>query len=255
MKKISAVIITFNEEKNIKRCLDSLNNVADEIVVVDSFSTDKTEEICSEYKNVSFYQNPFTDYSQQKNYANSLAKNEFILSIDADEAISPELKNSILEEKEKGFPENAYLFSRLVFYCGKKIRFTDWYPDVKLRLWKKEIGKWEGALHENVQLNQNIKPFLLKGALYHYTFHTIAQHIAQINKFTEIGAEVAFKKNKKVSLPMIYLKSEWKFISSYFLRLGFLDGYYGYVICRLSAQATFIKYIKLRELNKNSGAN
>lgn len=253
--KISAVIITFNEEKNIKKCLDSLTGIADEIVVVDSFSIDKTKEICLTYKDVVFHQNPFGDYSQQKNYANSLANNEFILSIDADEVISPELGKSILTEKENDFPEDAYLFSRLVFYCGKKIRYTDWYPDVKLRLWKKDVGKWEGELHETVHLNNSGKPKLLKGALNHYTFHAIAQHIAQINKFTEIGAEVAFKKNKKVNILMVYFKSEWKFISSYFLRLGFLDGYYGYVICRLSAQATFIKYIKLRELHKNSGAN
>ena len=250
MEKITAVIITYNEEKNIQKCLDSLKDVADEIVVVDSFSEDKTKEICLK-NNVSFYQNIFAGYSEQKNYANSLAKNEYIFSIDADEELSPELKESILLEKEKGFPEKVYEINRLVFYCGKKIQHTDWYPDIKLRLWKKELGEWEGLLHENVILKNKIKAKLLKGRLYHYTFHTISQHLAQIDKFTEIGAQDAFLKKKRVNIFMIYIKSEWKFISSYFFRLGFIDGYYGYVICRLSAQATFIKYIKLRELNKN----
>ena len=249
--KISAVIITFNEEKNIKKCLDSLTDIADEIVVVDSFSTDKTKEICLANPRVAFYQNPFKNYSEQKNYANSLAKNEVILSIDADEVISPMLKESILNEQKKNFPYDAYLFKRQVYYCGKKIKYTDWNPDIKLRIWKKGLAQWEGAVHENLKFKQKTKPKLLKGVLNHYTFHTIGQHIAQINKFTDIGAQVAFEKNKKYSLPVIYFKSLWTFFNSFFIRLGILDGYYGYIICRLSAQAKFIKYIKLLELYKN----
>jgi len=252
MKKISVVIITFNEEKNIQRCIESLKDVADEIIVVDSFSTDNTKHICKQYKNVIFYQNTFEDYSQQKNYANSLTKYEFILSIDADEVISPELETSILKEKEKGFPAKAYLFSRQVFYCGKKIKYTDWHPDIKLRLWEKGIATWKGKIHETIQLKKTFKPKLLKGKLYHYTFHSISQHVTQINKFTDISSKVAYEKGKKVSIPMIYLKSLWKFFNSYFLRLGFLDGYYGYLVCRLSAQAKFLKYAKLRELHENA---
>lgn len=251
MENLSAVIITYNEEKNITRCIESLQEVADEIVIVDSFSTDKTKEICQKF-NVSFFENKFDGYSEQKNYANSLAKNDFILSIDADEALSPELKKSILEEKEKNFSAKAYCFNRLTYYCGKKIKHSGWYPDTKTRIWHKEHGKWEGLLHEKIEFKNEINVKFLRGDLLHYSFHTISQHVAQINKFSEIGAKEAFLKEKKYNLFTVLIKSKWKFIKDFIFKAGFLDGYYGYVICRLSAQATFIKYIKLKELYKKS---
>ncbi len=254
MVKISVVIITFNEEKNIARCIKSVQDIANEIIVLDSFSTDKTKEICSSFK-VNFVQHKFDGHIQQKNRAAELANFNLILSLDADEALSDELKKSILKIKEN--PQfDGYYFNRLTNYCGKWIYHCGWYPDKKLRLWKKGKAKWGGINpHDRIILKENSTKKYLKGDLLHYSYYSIEQHIEQINKFTKIGAQSAFSKKKKANIFIIYFKSKWKFISAFFFRLGFLDGYYGYVICRLSAQATFIKYIKLRELHKESETN
>lgn len=252
MVKISAVIITLNEEKNIERCLDSLVGIADEIVVVDSFSIDKTKAICLE-KKVVFHENAFEGYSQQKNYANSFAKYEYILSLDADESLSPELKKTILLEKEKGFTEMLYEFNRLVFYCGEKIRHCGWYPDKKTRLWKREIGKWDDSLlHEKVQINEGIKPNFLKGDLYHHTFHTISQHIEQINKFSTLKAITEYNSDKRTNFAKILIKPFVKFFIQYFFQLGILDGFLGYIICKNSAYSEFLKLVKMQRLNKNA---
>jgi len=246
--KISVIIITYNEEKNIARCIDSVQDVADELIVVDSFSKDKTEEICLE-KNVRFYKNSFEGYSEQKNYANSLAKYEFILSLDADEALSPELKKSILQEKEKGFTATVFEFNRLVFYCGQKIKHSGWYPDKKIRLWKNELAKWnDSPIHEKLEFKERITPKFLKGDLYHYTFHTISQHVEQINKFSTLKAQMAYDKNKKTNLLKIIFKPPIKFFIQYILRLGFLDGFLGFVVCKNSANAEFLKQVKLKQL-------
>ena len=251
MKKISVVIITFNEEKNIQRCIESVKDIADEIVVLDSFSADRTEEICKAY-DVKFFQHKFDGHIQQKNRALDLAENDYVLSLDADEALDETLKKKILRIKNN-LQSDAYYFNRMTNYLGKWIKHTDWYPDRKLRLWNRKKGKCGGDNpHDHVIMNQGTKKTYLKGNLLHFSYYSIHQHIEQINFFTDIGAAEAFKKGKKVSIPMIYLKSLWKFFNSYFLRLGFLDGYYGYLVCRLSAQAKFLKYAKLRELHKNA---
>jgi glycosyltransferase involved in cell wall biosynthesis len=249
--KLSVVIITYNEEKNIERCLESVQNIADEIVVVDSFSTDKTEEISKKY-NVNFFNQKWLGYSAQKNFANSLCKNNFVFSIDADEALSPELEQSIKEIKQTELKNKAFKVNRLTNYCGKWIKHSGWYPDTKLRIWDIEKGAWKGNLHEEIFFTEEPQTITLKGDLYHYSYYSINQHIAQFNKFTDIGAEEAFKKGKKSNLFIAIYKSVWKFKRDYIFKLGFLDGYYGFVICSLSSQATFAKYLKLRELNKNN---
>jgi len=248
--KLSVVIITYNEEKNIKRCLESVKNIADEIVVIDSFSTDNTENICKEY-NAIFFKQKWLGYSKQKNFANSLTKNDLVFSIDADEALSPELEKSITEIKNSDNESKAYKISRLTNYCGKWIKHCGWYPDAKLRIWNKNDGAWKGELHEEVVFYNKPEVINLHGDMFHYSYYSINQHIAQFNSFTEIGAEEAFKKGKKSNIFIIITKGVWKFIRDYFFKLGFLDGYYGFVICSLSAQATFAKYLKLRELNKS----
>ena len=249
MHKISAVIITFNEEKNIGRCLESIKDIVDEIIVLDSFSADNTEKICKEY-NVKFYQHEFDGHIQQKNRALKLAENDFVLSLDADEALDKTLKEEILKVK-KEFKSDAYYFNRMTYYINKWIRHTDWYPDRKLRLWNKQKGKWGGTNpHDTVIMQSDTKKMYLRGNILHYSFNSISEHIQQINKFTDIAAKELYKKNKRISFSMIYLKSIWKFFNSFILKLGFLDGYYGYIICRLSAEAKFLKYIKLKELYK-----
>ncbi len=251
MEKLSVVIITLNEEKNIRRCIESVKSIADEIIVMDSFSTDSTESICKEY-GAKFYSEKWLGYSEQKNLANSLATNNLLFSIDADEALSPELEKSIIYTKQTIKAGEAFIVKRLTNYCGKWIKHSGWYPDAKLRIWFKSDGKWEGDLHENIILNNNCNINTLKGDLFHYSYYSINQHIAQFNKFTEIGATDAFKRGKKSNWFIASYKSIWKFKRDYFFKLGFLDGYYGFIICSISAFATFTKYIKLKELHKNA---
>jgi len=249
--KLSVVIITFNEQNDIERCLDSVSKIADEIIIVDSLSIDNTEEICKKY-DVKFFSQKWLGYSEQKNYANKLATNNLIFSIDADEAVSAELEKSIIDIKNTAKDGQAFKVDRLTNYCGKWIKHCGWYPDTKLRIWFKNEGEWQGELHEEVIFTNQPEIKTLKGDLLHYSYHSINQHIAQFNKFTDIGAEQAHKKGKKSNLFIATYKSIWKFKRDYIFKLGFLDGYYGFVICALSSQATFAKYLKLRELNKNT---
>lgn len=248
MNNISAVIITLNEERNIGRCIESLLPVADEIIVVDSFSTDRTQDICQSY-GVRFFQVEWMGYAPTKNYANGLASHPYILSIDADEALSDELQAEIIQLKKTGL-QGAYKLNRLTNYCGKWIRHCGWYPDVKVRLWDKQTGEWSGVLHEEILFATPVSVQQLKGHLYHYSYHSIHQHINQFNAFTEIGAKQAFEKGKRSNLFKILFNPVWKFIRDYFIKLGFLDGYYGFLICAISAFATFSKYIKMKELQR-----
>lgn len=251
MISLSVVIITFNEEKNIERCLKSVQNVADEIVVVDSFSTDRTKEICEKYK-VKFLKNTFVGHIEQKNWAVLQANSNFILSLDADEALSNELEKSILEIKNK-WNFDGYFFNRLTNYCGKWIKHCGWYPDKKLRLFDRSKGKWAGNNpHDYFEMSVGTTTSFLKGDLLHYSYYSISQHIAQANKFSEIGAKSAFNNGRQISFIALILKPIWKFIRDYFFKAGFVDGYYGFVICKISAKATFLKCLKIRELKKTS---
>ncbi len=249
MPQISVVIITFNEEKNIGQCIDSILPVADDVVVVDSFSTDNTREIVLE-KGCRFVEHKFDGHIEQKNWAITQAKYPHILSLDADEVLSEELQNEILNIKES-WDVDAYFFNRLTKYCGQWIKHCGWYPDQKLRLWDSRKGKWGGTNpHDKFELNAGATKRHLKGDLLHYSYYTISQHVLQIEKFTSISAKEAINKGKTISKAALLLKPLWKFIKDYFFRLGILDGYYGFVICRLSSWATFLKCLKMIELAK-----
>ncbi len=249
MNRISAVIITFNEEKNIKRCLDSIIDIADEIVVVDSFSTDKTEEICVKY-GVRFIKNKFDGHIQQKNFAIGQAKYSHILSLDADEALSEKLKKSVLEAKNNWLAD-AYEMNRITNYCGKWIKHCGWYPDIKLRLMDRTKGKWGGINpHDKYIMNNDAKIMKLRGDILHYSFYTIYQHMQTVNSFSEIAAQRKFAKGIKTNLLIILFKPIFEFLKMYFIRLGILDGFYGFIICVNSAHSTFLKQIKLRDMSK-----
>ncbi len=249
MPQISVVIITYNEEKNIARCIESVRDIADDIMIVDSFSTDNTKSICKKYE-VRFIEHAFEGHIQQKNWAVTQAKYPYILSLDADEALSETLKESIKAVREN-WSHDGFTFNRLTNYCGKWIRHCGWYPDKKLRLWDSRKGKWMGKNpHDRYELEKGTTLKHLKGDLLHYSFYSIAQHIDQINKFSEIGADEAYKNGKKSTLLKICLKPCWKFFRDYIIRLGILDGYYGFIVCAISAHATFIKYVKLKEMQK-----
>lgn len=251
MPDLSVVIITKNEEKNIGRCLQSIEGLTDDIVVVDSGSEDLTYSICKEY-NVRFFTTEWKGYSATKNYANSLAKYPLILSLDADEALSSELKDSISEVLKKQ-KTSAYSMNRLTNYCGKWIKHGGWYPDKKIRLFNYDEGLWDDSLiHESIVLKNGSPVIHLKGDLLHYSYHSISEHISQANKFTELTAYAAFKSGKKSSVFKVLFNPQIKFIKDYIIKLGILDGFYGLVIAYISSFATFLKYVKLYQLAKQS---
>ena len=248
--KISATIITFNEERNIERCISSLKEVTDEIVVVDSYSTDKTEKKCRN-NNVKIIKHEFEGNIQQQNYAVSQASYDYILSLDADEELSNELKKSIIEIKNNCLFD-GYTFNRLTSYCGKWIRYCGWYPDTKLRIWNRNKGKFEGINpHGKVIMKPGCSIKHINGDLFHHSYYNINQHIEKINYYTDISSIEAFKQGKKTNILKIIIKSLFKFFRDYFLKLGFLDGYYGFIICVNSMHAKFLKYVKLNELDKS----
>ena len=248
--KISAVIITYNEEKNIDRCLFSLKDVVDEIVVVDSHSTDDTKAICEKYC-VKFISHDFEGHIEQKNWAITQAGFPVVLSLDADEALTNELKSSILAVK-KNWKFDGYEFNRLTNYCGHWVKYCGWYPDKKLRLWDKSKGKWGGNNpHDTFIMNEKTTIGFLKGDLLHYSFYSIDEHVKQVNYFSSIAASSYHSKGKKSNTLKILIAPKLKFVKCYLLKLGFLDGYYGYVISKVSAHETFLRYAKLKRLQDN----
>lgn len=249
MPKISVTIITLNEEAKIGRCIDSVKGIADEVVVVDSYSTDRTEEICLE-KGVRFLKNKFEGYTEQKNFALSLAKYPLVLSIDADEALSPELTESILSVKDNP-RHDGYTMNRLNNYCGRWIRYSGWYPDRKLRLFFREKARFAGENpHDHVEMNAGTRIAHLKGDLLHFSFDTIASHARQTNNFSEIGAHSYFRKGRKAPMVKVVVAPMIRFFRDYILLRGFMDGENGFIVCTISAYGVFLKYAKLRALWK-----
>jgi L-malate glycosyltransferase len=242
--KLSVIIITLNEEKNIGKCLDAALQVADEIVVVDSYSTDGTKKICLE-KGAKFIEHKFEGHIQQKNYAVTLATYNHVLSLDADEIISEKLAANILRIKQNWEKDGYYLLRRS-HYCGKFINYGDWYPDKKIRLFKKGCGKWDGINpHDTFHLNHGKSLGRVRGDLKHYTFNTVAEHIDQANKFSSIGAREHLARHTRVSLLTLLLHPIWRFFRSYFIRLGFLDGLRGLTIAFVISIETYLKYLKV----------
>jgi glycosyltransferase involved in cell wall biosynthesis len=247
MESLSVVIITFNEEKNIGRCINSLIDLAQEILVVDSYSTDRTIEIC-ESIGVKVIQNKFEGHIQQKNFALEQAQNNWVLSLDADEALSDELKQSILHTL-KNPTQMGYRFNRLTNYCGKWVRFCGWYPDSKLRLVNRNFAKWGGVNpHDKLNLEAGLIEGFLYGDLLHYSYYTKEDHFNQIEYFGQIAAQEAYNKGIRVNQVTLLLKVIIQFIKSYFVKLGFLDGLTGFIISYRSAYATLRKYQLLRQI-------
>ncbi|MFC2151877.1 glycosyltransferase [Bacteroidota bacterium] len=251
MIQISAVIITLNEERNIERCLDSILHIVDEIVVIDSYSTDKTKEICESY-NVKFYEHKFLGYSVQKNYGIKKASNPYILSLDADEVLSERLQESILAIKSN-WKYDAYSFNRLTNYCGKWVRFGGWYPDRKVRLWDSRKGNWGGLkVHEKLIFNKRVRIKHIKGDLLHYSYYTIDEHVIQANKYSSILAQSYFENGRFISVFGIVTRPIWRFSRDFIIKFGFLGGLTGLHIALISSMEVFLKYIKLYRLHAKS---
>ncbi len=247
MTSISAVIITFNEERNIKRCIESLLPVMDEIIIIDSFSTDRTKELCLSYP-VVFKEKSWEGYSDAKNFGNSLAKYEFIFSIDADESISEDLQNELILLKSQKIKGN-YSVNRLTNYCNHWIYYSGWFPDWKTRLFSKEISYWNNEIvHEELVHSLKIESTQLSGLLYHYSYYSHQQHKEKADKYSLLTARKYFEQKKTVSVISPYLSACSRFLSMYILKRGFLDGYSGFMIAKISAQSNIVKYKELLRL-------
>jgi len=242
MAKISVCIISFNEEKKIEDCLQSVKDIADEIIVVDSNSTDDTVAIARKYTDKIILQK-FLGFIEQKNFAREQAENDWVLSLDCDERLSPELQKAIISIKDSIDDADAYQMSRKTFYVYRWLNHC-WYPDLKIRLFNRNTAHWGGTNpHDHiVTAGSNIKR--LNGDIYHYSFDSISEHLKTIDKFTEIGADELIRKNKSFNIFSPLTHASWTFIKLYFIKLGFLDGFAGLVVSLLSYMHVFIKYSK-----------
>ncbi len=251
MEKLSVVIITYNEQKKIGRCIDSVKSIADEVVVLDSNSTDQTVALAKE-RGALVYQQAFAGYIEQKNKALALATHPLVLSLDADEAIDDQLSASIEAIKAgPGAREKGYIMNRCTNYCGKFIRHGTWYPDAKLRLFDRTKASWTGINpHDQVVFSTPHPTTKIKGDILHYSYDSLEEHITQNNKFSTISAEAYLIKGKKSSYWKMWLKPGWAFLNCYLFRGGFLDGFLGLVIAVNVAHLTFMKYYKLYALQK-----
>jgi glycosyltransferase involved in cell wall biosynthesis len=246
---VSAIIITYNEAHNIARCIRALHGVADEIIVVDSFSKDDTVAI-AESLGARVVRHPFEGYGEQKIVALGETSYDWILSVDADEELSPALQQSILEVKDRQ-QHDAYSFNFLTNYCGRWIRHCGWYPNPKMRFWNKQRGHMTAdKVHEGWVLQPGTTTGFLKGDILHYSFPTISSHLKKIEHYSENGARFDVARGKKVSLLKLLLVPRWSFFMDFILRGGFLDGYYGYIVCKNSAFAAYAKYAKIRQYSR-----
>jgi (heptosyl)LPS beta-1,4-glucosyltransferase len=247
MNKISVVIICKNEENNIRRCLESIK-WADEIVIYDTGSTDKTLNICAEYTKTIYTENAWEGFGKAKHDAVGLAKNDWIFSIDADEEVSESLKNKILDMKDSLSKETAYRIKRNSFYMGKMIRFSGWQRDYTLRLFNRQYGNFNlKTVHESVETKANVMN--LKEVLYHYTYPCIKTHISKMVYYSELGAGSWEQKGKRACIMKACLSGFFKFIKMYVFRLGFLDGKVGFILAINSGFGVYLKYVYLWEKN------
>jgi glycosyltransferase involved in cell wall biosynthesis len=241
--KISATIITLNEERNIARAIESIR-CADEIVVVDSGSTDRTCQI-AEQMGARVVHEPWRGYAAQKNLASQHASHDWILSVDADEAITEELEAEILALRQTEPEVAGYSMPRLTQYLGRWILHSGWYPDRKIRLFHRERAEWQGGfVHESVQANGPAGH--LQGNLQHFTCDSLSQHLRTLDGYTTLAAQELRARNARVPARRLLLDPAWTFLRTYFIHRGFLDGPQGIAIAWMAALYTFLKYAKAR---------
>ena len=242
---VSVYVLTFNNRRTIEQCLKSLS-WAGEVVVVDSFSTDGTYEICQRYTPKT-YQRKWTGHRDQYQYAADLTANEWIMFADADEEIPPELAEEIRRELEGGSEGvDGFFVYRRTYYLGRWIRYGGWYPDGEIRLCRRKRGRWKGGLHAKITVDGNVKP--LKNQYLHYTYRNISDQIQTIDRYSLIAAEDMVRDGERFSFFKLLCHPPFRFVKEYILKLGFLDGFPGLVITISTMYYVFIKYAKLWEL-------
>lgn len=245
--RLSAVIITKNEGTNIGRCIRALQQVAHEIIVIDAFSTDATVRI-AQAAGAIVLQKKWVGYGYNKNLGNQLAQYDWILSIDADEVLSPELITTIRQLSPQ--PERVYAINRLVNFAGQWVHHSGWHPDWKVRLFNKQMVRWEEAalVHEQLQIPANYTVQPLEGLLYHYSYQNDQDHWKRIEYYAQLSAQEMASAGKRASFIKLYLSPIARFFRTYFLKKGFLDGYLGWKISYRNAYLVYRKYRLLRAL-------
>ncbi|MDD5085529.1 MAG: glycosyltransferase family 2 protein [Candidatus Omnitrophica bacterium] len=244
MNRLSVVIITLNEEGNIRRCLESVR-WADEIVLVDSYSTDKTLDKARAFS-PRVFQRRFDNFASQKNFALEKARFDWVLSVDADEVVDQSLKEEIRAKLSLAEPYDGYCMPRRNYFLGKELRHGGIGEDLQLRLFRKDKARFANLVHERVTVNGKVEE--LKNPIYHYSFETMDDYFRKFRQYTTLEAALLKEENKKVTLLDIYLKPYLRFIYTYFIKLGFLDGFKGfffYVLSSLYMAEKFAKYKKL----------
>jgi len=250
MAAFSVVIITYNESRNIARCIESANKVSDDVLVWDSFSNDNTVVIAQEM-GARVFQHEWQGYSRSKNAANQQAKYDWVLSLDADESFDETLIQSLIEWKEKTPVPAA--FHRLTNYCGSWIRHCGWYPDTKFRLFNRHEVRWEGLIHEHLYSVEKMNPVVLKGNCLHYSYYDRQGHYSQAKKFVTLMAQEKVQAGKKTFWIMRWLSPIAKFMNMYLIKGGIFDGIAGWHVCRISAWAAYQKYAMWYQFQQDIG--
>jgi glycosyltransferase involved in cell wall biosynthesis len=245
MNRISFCVITLNVEKNLARALKSAQGVADEIVVVDCGSADRTPEIAREHGARVFFR-AWTNFSDQRNFAAAQASSEWIYTLDADEELSGRLRASLLEWKQLEAKLNVYEMPRLAWYLGGWVRHSGWYPNVQRRLYRKDAAKYSGIVHETLEFQG--EPGYLKGDLLHYTVENFAEHEAKAAHYSTLAAQKMFDQGKRSWRAAMWFATPWNFVQSFVFQRGFLDGRRGALIARMAARTTRLKFARLGEL-------
>ena len=250
-RNLSVIILTLNEEDNIASVIENLDFSADEIIVVDSFSTDETTRIAATYNNVTIIQQPFENYADQRNYAISLAKNPWILFLDADERLTPELKEEILETIQLKNASSAYYFYRTFMFENTKIRFSGTQTDKIFRLFKKENAHYnlDKIVHEKLIVTGKIGK--LKNKLIHYSYRNYSDYKQKMFFYGKLKAKEEFKKGTKPTFFHFYIRPFYLFLNKYIFRLGFLDGKNGIILCYLKAFSVYARFQELKKMNSN----
>lgn len=250
--KISAVIIAFNEEEKIAKAIKSVA-WADEILVIDSESTDNTREI-SESLNAKVIVQKWLGFSKQKQFAVDSAENDWIFSLDSDEIVSENLKNEILKLKNSPDLLDGYRIPRLSYYLDKPIHYSGWYPDWQLRFFNRQRGKWKDVLiHESVEMKENAAIGKLKNDILHFSVENASHHHRMIGeRYAPLAAEQMYAKGRKTSPLKVAVAGFSAFFQTFFLKLGFLDGFAGFCIARFAAHHAFLKHLLLWELQKKN---
>jgi glycosyltransferase involved in cell wall biosynthesis len=250
MNRLSACLITLNEEHNLPRALASLQGIADEVIIVDSGSTDRTASIAREH-GAALFERAWTNYSEQKNFAAECAKNEWVFSMDADEELSSALQTSLLDWKKREPQSSVYEVARKTWYLGAWVKHSGWYPDFQRRLYRRDKAQFSGIIHEALRFKG--KPGRLHGDLLHYTVRSFAEHEQKVERYAALAAQQLYAAGERSWRSAVWFATPWSWFQNYFLRGGFLDGYRGALIAQMAARAVRIKYENLGQLVRAAG--